>query len=329
MRIILESFLFMNIKGLYGVLLMSEMEMVGGVPEVPKYEKPPKKVEEEKPPEKNKGFKELPGKKRIRFEWLDQFRGIVIVLFIVQTFAYAFSSDIILPPMVNHGYKYVDLGPGIPKIITLIDLGAAIFIFLVGFMQAFTVLKRSQKIDEKWRIFLHILFRAGLVWILAIIHILGSGKDFGDWQEMVYNGTLAHIAWAGLAAGIVSLFVKKADIRFWIGFALMICTTAVWIMIDPMPPYSPLFTSGFLEEILPVLGYIEIAIISAAVAGWVFNDDGSINEKNWKRRILPFAFGFMVLSFLSWFIQWADHHQVNMSLSTMAIGFSTLMIFTF
>ena len=49
-------------------------------------------INEEEPKRKN----------RIRFEWLDQFRGIVIVLFIVQTFAYAFSSDIILPPMVNH-----------------------------------------------------------------------------------------------------------------------------------------------------------------------------------------------------------------------------------
>jgi hypothetical protein len=274
--------------------------------------------------------KEMPAKRnsRIRFEWLDQFRGIVIILFIVQTFAYKFSSDIILPPMVNHGYKFWDFGAGFPKIITLIDIGQQIFIFLVGFMQAFAVMKRFQKTDEKWRIFLHILFRAGLVWILAVIHV-GVADGFGAWELMVYGGTLANIAWAGLAAGVAALFFKKGDFRFWIGFGLMLCTTAVWIMVEPMSPYSPLFTNDFLVSILPTLGHIEIGIIAAAVAGWIFHEDGSVNEGNWKKRVLPLALGFMVLSYLSWFIQWADHHKVNMSLSTMAIGFSSLMVFTF
>jgi hypothetical protein len=77
------------------------------------------------------------------------------------------------------------------------------------------------------------------------------------------------------------------------------------------------------------LGHIEIGIIAAAVAGWIFKPDGTINENNWKKKVLPLAFGFMVLSYVSWFVQWTDHHQVNMSLSTMAIGFSSLMIFTF
>jgi len=276
---------------------------------------------------------EISEKKRIRFEWLDQFRGIVIILFIVQTFAYAFSmspgSGIapILPPMVNHGYKYVNY-PGMPDIITLVDIGQQIFIFLVGFMQAFTVMKRFQKTDSKGRILIHILFRAVLVWLLAVLHVF-IADGFSAWRSMVYGGTLANIAWAGLAAGLVALLVKKGDHRFWIGFGLMICTTIVWFMIDPMEPYVPLFSVDFLEEILPTLGHIEIGIIASATAGWIFSPDGSVNENNWKRRILPLALAFMVLSYLSWFIQWTDHHKVNMSLSTMAIGFSSLMIFTF
>jgi hypothetical protein len=146
---------------------------------------------------------------------------------------------------------------------------------------------------------------------------------------MIYGGTLADIAWAGLAAGVVALLVKKADIRFWIGFGLMLCTTALWILMDHPTGIPPLFVIPFLLDILPTLGMIEIGIIASGIAGWIFNADGSINEGNWKKRILPLALGFMVLSYVSWFILWADHHAVNMSLATMAIGFSTLMIFTF
>jgi predicted acyltransferase len=109
-----------------------------------------------------------------RFEWLDQFRGAVIILYIVQTFAYAYSGNLgsgiapILPSMLNQGYMYAQFSD-MPNIITLIDIGQQIFIFLVGFMQGYAVMKRFQKTDEKWRILLHILFRAVLVWFLAAI----------------------------------------------------------------------------------------------------------------------------------------------------------------
>ena len=278
-------------------------------------------VVEEKPKRKN----------RIRFEWLDQFRGIVIVLFIVQTFAYEFSKNPsggvapILPPMVNHGYNYANFS-GMPDLITLIDLGQLIFIFLVGFMQAFAVMKRIQKSDGKKKVWIHVGIRVGAIFVLAALHILieffldGGPYDF---KEAFVNGTLAVIAWSSLAAALVSILVKKADIRFWIGFGLMIITTGLWFV-------TPLMSNpGPIETLLSVLGLVETAIIATAIAGWIFKADGSIKDDNWKKRVLPLAFGFMVLSFLSWFIQWADHHRANMSISTMAIGFSGLMIFTF
>ncbi|TFG17675.1 MAG: hypothetical protein EU530_10260 [Promethearchaeota archaeon] len=286
-------------------------------------------------------------KNRIRFEWLDQFRGIVIVLFIVQTFAYMFSDIIALPPMVNHGYKYINFGDGVPKIITLIDLGQSIFIFLVGFMQAFTVMKRFQKTDSRWKVLGHVAFRALLVWVLAFLHWLiaeilddSPGINFSGWKGFVYTGTLAVIALSGLIAGIVALIFKNGDVRFWLGFGLMICTTVLWYLIEnqywlPNPPYAivggEIVYASFerLPDILSSLGHVEVAIIGGAIAGWVLNADGTINDENWKKRVLPLAFGFMTLSFVSWFIQWADHHKANMSLTTMTIGFSAFMIFAF
>ncbi len=276
-------------------------------------------------------------KSRIRFEWLDQFRGIVIVLFIVQTFAYEFTKNPqggvapILPPMVNHGYKYVNFS-GMPDLITLIDMGQLIFIFLVGFMQAFAVMKRQQKTVEKWRVWVHTAIRVGAIFALAALHILveyfleGGPYDF---KEAFVNGTLAVIAWSGLAAALVSILFKKGDTRFWIGFGLMIVTTVIWYIGAPQGGFTPLIELGQWDDILGVLGLVETAIIAAGISGWIFNSDGTVKEDNWKKRVLPLAFGFMVLSYVSWFIQWADHHRANMSISTMAIGFSAFIIFAF
>lgn len=264
----------------------------------------------------------------------------MIVLYIVQTFAYAYSGNPgggiapILPPMLNHGYMYAQFS-GMPNIITLIDIGQQIFIFLVGFMQGFTVMKRMQKTDEKWRVLLHILFRAALVWGLAAVFWVGTVfiaemyVPGTGWQYIVYKGTLGNIAWAGLAAGIIALLIKRGEHRFWIGFGLMIGTTIIWILVDPSSGIDPLFMAPFITDFLPTFGNIEIGVITSAVAAWIFNLDGTYNNDNWKKKVLPLTIGFMVLSYLSWFIQWADHHYVNMSLSTMAIGFSSLMIFTF
>ncbi|MHA1112618.1 MAG: hypothetical protein ACTSRE_16105 [Promethearchaeota archaeon] len=293
-------------------------------------------VEEKNSSESPKKGKER-RKNRIRFEWLDQFRGIVIVLFIVQTFAYEFSNDPssgiapILPPMVNHGYNFESFS-GMPNLITLIDLGQLIFIFLVGFMQAFAVMKRVLKSKEKWRVWVHVCIRVGAIFALAALHILAKFFIDGgpyDFKEAFVNGTLAVIAWSGLAAAVVSILLKKGDHRFWLGFGLMIITTGLWYLTEPHGSIPALITSPPLETFLSVMGLVETAIIATAIAGWIFNPDGTVKDGNWKKRVLPLAFGFMVLSYLSWFIQWADHHHANMSISTMAIGFSAFMIFAF
>ncbi|MBN2157112.1 MAG: hypothetical protein JW776_13795 [Candidatus Lokiarchaeota archaeon] len=316
---------------------MSESMMVGAPLEVEEDQKPPIIVEKEKPPKKP-GKEKPKRRERIRFEWLDQFRGIVIVLFIVQTFAYAFSGNPsggilpILPPMVNHGYKYINFGDGIPKIITLVDIGQQIFIFLVGFMQAFAVMKRKQKSEEKWRVWTHTGIRVAGIFALSILHVLIEffldGPPF-DFEKAFLTGTLANIAWAGLFAALISILMQNGNIRFWTGFGLMIITETLWYVTSTHGGLAPLFTSNLLDTLLPLVGHIEIGIIAAGVAGWIFKPDGTIKEEGWKKQVLPLAIGFMVLSYLSWFINWADHHKVNMSLATMAIGFSSLMIFTF
>ena len=161
--------------------------------------------------------------KKPRFEWLDQFRGLVILLFIVQTVAYLFSGDPItgimpaVAPHLNHGFKYARFER---PLITIMDIGQQIFIFLVGFMQGFAILKRKRKNAEMKQLWLHIIKRFLLVIVLSIVHSFGAGHGF-DVYFIFFNGTMANIAWAGLAAGIAMLYIPKADYRLIVGLGFI------------------------------------------------------------------------------------------------------------
>ena len=63
-----------------------------------------------------------------RYEWLDQFRGLIIIFLIISVITWPLSGDPTIgltnswigPPLLNHGYKYFN---GWPPIITIIDIG--------------------------------------------------------------------------------------------------------------------------------------------------------------------------------------------------------------
>ena len=67
-----------------------------------------------------------------RWQWLDQFRGLKIIFLIISVISWQLSGDPlnltdrpIGPPLLNHGFQYLD---GYPALITIIDIGQQIFI---------------------------------------------------------------------------------------------------------------------------------------------------------------------------------------------------------
>ncbi len=79
-----------------------------------------------------KRFKSLHG----RYRWLDQLRGMTVVWLLVAFLTWMFSSILWLgrpPPLgptwMNHGNRYGDY---LPAIITVIDMGSSIFMFVLG-----------------------------------------------------------------------------------------------------------------------------------------------------------------------------------------------------
>ncbi len=264
--------------------------------------------------------------KKKRFEWLDQFRGLVIILFIVQTLAYLNSGDPIngivpaMAPHLNHGFKFFKFDR---PLITIMDIGQQIFILLVGFMQGFAILKRKQKNGDLKKLWLHVLKRVGLVLVLSVVHSFGKGEGF-DVYFIFFNGTMANIAWAGLAAGIAAIYIPKSDHRLFVGLGFMLIHSILYAI-----PEINAWESGDWEFPYKVINHIAIGIIATAYTQWFFTQDGKINKETIRTRVLPVSTAFFIAEYLLDFIQWSDHHEVTTPLAMLAIASSGYLLFIF
>jgi len=263
-------------------------------------------------------------KKKFRFEWLDQFRGLIIILFIIQTCAWIFSisEDWPIPlmsPALNHGFKYADLER---PLITLIDLGQQIFIFLVGFMQAFAVLKRKDKGLTDGKIWVHIGKRFVFVMILSVLH--GFAADKLNSYFILAEGTLANIAWAGLAAGIASLYIPKPRFRLIAGLGVMLLHSILYIFEGLHEWEAGSWSFPFLT-----INHIAIGLVASAYTLWFLTAKGEINEEGIKKTVLPVTIAFMIASYLLDFIQWSDHHTVSTPLAMIAISVAGICLYVF
>ena len=109
-----------------------------------------------------------------RYDWLDQFRGMVIVFLLIASLTWEFSSTnfSIAPPLgptwLNHGWKYYEQQPAI---ITIVDLGSQIFMFMLGISMG---LSFRSKVEKKgtgyaWLTVLHRVL--SFFWISQVISV--------------------------------------------------------------------------------------------------------------------------------------------------------------
>jgi hypothetical protein len=283
--------------------------------------------------------------KHPRFEWLDQFRGIVIVLFIVSAVTWILSGDFtalgngqytnVQPPVgptyMNHGWKWADTPPGWPQMITLIDIGQQIFIFLVGFMQAFSFIRRKTTINEKNAV-IHIIRRFLLIMLLSFIEALIGDFDISqwDWFDILWYGTLANIAWASLAAGLVAYKVQEGDKRLLIG-SIILLVHAILYAIPALREFRVYYRGDDTLFRMPwnTINHAAIAIIGAAYASWILNVDRTVSETGLQKRVLPVSAIMFALTYLVDFLQPAHHQNCTTALAMMAIGTSGFMVFIF
>ena len=273
-----------------------------------------------------------------RWEWLDQFRGLIIILLIISVITWQLTGNIITgnpvwigPPLLNHGFQYYK---GYPALITVIDIGQQIFMFVLGLGAYLAFSSRREKRGTKaaWR---HAGIRVGILYLLAfLVDGLIGGELSGPnntWNEVLYYGTFANLAIGTFFAYLlVYLIPKSADKRIYIAIGILILHATLYFLpffkhygpsIGDWPPSPWTFPWN-------AINHAGIAIAGTCFAQW-YKLDPQDPKVGFKKRILPAA-TISIIAFYCWdWIQPAEHHDATTSLALLAIAASGFLIAVF
>ncbi len=264
-----------------------------------------------------------------RYDWLDQSRGLVSIVYIFSMITYGVSGDPILgipqlgPTFLNHGYKYYS-GP-VP-LITIIDIGQQIFMFVMGFVAYLAFTSRIQK-KGGLAAALYGARRVLLLFMLSVIEAIVAYPNRHEirWDEVLYGSTLAKLAIGAFAAYLTIWLVRNANYRFLLGLAVLAVHAVLYA--------SPFFHHyGFIDGPLDLfrfpfgaVGLAGVAIVSTCFAQWVWtHPDGFATA--FRSRVAPISFYSLVACYCIDWLQPAEHHDVTASLALFAIGISGLML---
>ena len=284
--------------------------------------------------EENEVIIEEKKKLHVRYEWLDQFRGLIIIFLIISVITWPLSgnpnlpgSTWIGPPLLNHGFKYLN---GWPPLITIIDIGQQIFMFVLGFVGyiAFTSRREKRGLGAAWK---HGLIRVAILYILAFLDdgLIGGLISNGSipWDEVLWYGTLANLAIGTFAAYLFTyLMPKNADRRMLIAIGIMVIhailyATGIFDYKGPLP-------GGTLVFPFNAFNHAAIAIAATCFSQW-YRLDPQDPKVGFKKRILPAATIFIIAFYCFDWIQPAEHHDATTSLALLAIAASGFLIAVF
>jgi len=272
----------------------------------------------------------------VRYEWLDQFRGLIIIFLIISVITWPLSgnpnmpgSTWIGPPLLNHGFKYLN---GYPPIITIIDIGQQIFMFVLGFVGYLAFKSRLEK-KGTWAAWKHGLIRVAILYGIGFLDDgLIGGLLFGDgtilWDEVLWYGTLANLAIGTFAAYLATYLIRKnANYRMYLSIGIMTI-------------HAILYSTGLFEykfNLLPdgnivfpfnAFNHAAIAIAATSFSQWLKMDPKN-PDVGFKRRILPASTIAIIAFYCFDWIQPAEHHDATTSLALLAIGASGFLITIF
>ncbi len=243
-----------------------------------------------------------------------------MLFLILSTITWELSGDwsgknpILGPTFLNHGFCYYD---GYPAIITIIDIGQQIFMFVLGFVAYLAFKGRLEKLSPRaaWK---HGLTRVGVLYVLAffddgVLHFFMEG--FFGTRDVIYNGTFANLAIGSLAAYLGVYLIKGANKRVLLSIALMICHSIFYAL----PGFKHYHTQTGILFPFNAVNHAAIAIMGTCFGQWY-----RMNVENpsavFKQKILPISTLCFIACYLLDWVQPAEHHDVTTSLALMAMG---------
>jgi hypothetical protein len=204
-----------------------------------------------------------------RYDWLDQFRGMVIVFLFIASITWELSSDNFLnsppvgPTWLNHGFRYWSQDP---EIITIVDLGSQIFMFMLGISLGLSFPSKIKKkgIGYAWSAVFHRIFT--FFWLVQLV----------DWLEFVADGgeiTPLKMGLLGLwfiitIIAVIFRNLKKYTDKLYrplIGMLWALTSMGLWMIQARYP--TALIGSGYLKTVFfgEALSHLAIGTLFAAI----------------------------------------------------------------
>ncbi len=254
-----------------------------------------------------------------RFGFIDQFRGLIILLFVVADITWTWSGNIAgVPPVfpvgptwLNHGWRFYDFNA--KEMITIIDIGQMLFVFVMGLMLPMTWRSHKEHGGTGYAIG-QLLIRLGWFYLIA-----GVMDDF-DPKAMFLRNTFAVLAASMVVATLVAALVPDPNKRFKVNIALMVTLTVLYALPVVRQAEQMVFGVDTAIEIIPLnlLGASIVAIQGGIFMEWFVKAKEAPDDA--LKRILKWSALLWIACFFVDYFWWADHHAMNTSLVLMSIG---------
>jgi len=269
-----------------------------------------------------------------RYLWIDIARGF-IVFYLVVTIAFPSDFSVNLTTPGAQWYNYLlfflfEHAGTTDTYMTLFDIGAAAFIFLLGFLMAVSYKGRVEKAGKaaaEKHIIIRYLILSGIALLIMLV---------GNFELVEEKAGMLIVSWdvvpAIAAAGwmtYIFLHIKDPKIRLIIGYTIGIIYQLLmnyWILKDYAieSVHGGIF-GGFL-------GYGSISIISSSLGEMMMvkKTDGTQDEKKYKDMlmfgIINFATGVLIAFIPAWE---ASKRQVSFTHNLISIGVSLIGLWIF
>lgn len=161
-----------------------------------------------------------------RHLWLDQLRSVIVIFSFIASLTWLFSGNIrggeipVGPTWLNFGYRYVDF---FPRMITLVDIGSQIFMFIMGLSLSISFQTKAQKKGYKYA-WISVFNRVFVFFWLVEVLLM-------DFIHFYLNDIIILGVWVVLTIIIIVLrntFFKQSDAALYISLIWSIVSCIIW-----------------------------------------------------------------------------------------------------
>lgn len=276
---------------------------------------------------------EAPARVKKRLRWIDQARGF-IMFYLVLTIAFpsdwAKSFTDPTGTWINYVLHFLfDHAPTSGTYMTLFDVGAAAFIFVLGLTMPISYKKRKAK-DGKGAAVKHIVIRYLVLSALGLLIMLVNNIELVEEKSgflILSWDVVPAIAAAGWITFLVLVLVDDAKMRLIIGYAIAILYQ-ILMNYAGLKDYALNSIHGGVFG--GFLGYGSISIVSSAIGDYMFFSESDDNKKYQNMLLIGIAnlvIGLLIAYFVS---GWeANKRQVSFTHNLISIGVSLIGLWVF